>query len=684
MTTVSVVGTCHHDCPDTCGWVATAADGVLTKLRGNPDHPYSAGELCPKVNRFVARVNDPDRLLTPLIRTGPKGQGQFRKATWDEALDTVVGRFEEVRQRFGGEAILPWSSAGTQGLLQENSISRVFFAHLGSSRQTGSICGQAAAHGMAATYGAPLGADALNLEHAELIVLWGTNTRLTNRHLWPTIERARAAGARLVVIDPIRTMTADSADDFIQPLPGTDVALVLAVLHVVIGAGLIDQEYIDAHALGFDELAAHVATCSPEWASAITGLDPEVITTFALDYGRAEPAMIRALIGAEHHENGAMFYRAVSCLPVVTGSWRHLGGGVSRSVGAWPALADVTLAPFDEAVQRLGGVRRGLGQPQLGRHLTDRDLEPPIAALMVWNGNPAVSMPNSRLIRTGLMRDDLFTVVSEQFMTDTARYADVVFPATTQVEQLDVVPAWGHLWLGWNEPAIEPMGQSVPNTELFRRLARAGGFDDPLFEKSDEELLDLALGPDVDRETLRREGFVRVKGTEQLMPYAEGGFHTASGKAELASSTMESMGQPRLPTFVPTIEGADGPSGDFDLVLVTPKQHVRFLNTSYSGSAGHADREAEPTLEIDPHDALARDLADGDRAEVFNRRGQIELRVRYSDRLRPGVVSIPWGWWAGHYGGHEAVVNDLTNDAATDWGGGAAYGDTRVGVRSIR
>ncbi len=681
MATLQVLGTCHHDCPDSCGWIATAEDGALTRIRGNPEHPYSTGELCPKVNRFVHRVNDPDRLLTPLVRRGAKGDGSFRPASWDEALAIVADRLGEVRAKLGGEAILPWWSAGTQGMIQENSISRAFFAHLGSSRQTGSICGQAAAHGMAATYGAPLGADACALEHAELVILWGTNTRLTNRHLWPVVERARARGARLVVIDPIRTITADAADLFIQPLPGTDVALVLAMIQVILDEGLIDRDYVDRYATGFEELAAHVADSTPEWAAEQCGVDADTIRELARDYGRAEPAMIRCLIGAEHHDNGAMFFQAVSCLPVLTGSWRQQGGGVARSVGSWAELHDVNLAVFDEPGNRLGLSRRGLGQPQLGRHLTDTELEPPIAALVVWNGNPLVSMPRSGRIRAGLARDDLFTVVSEQFMTDTARYADVVLPATTQAEHLDVVPAWGHLWLGWNEPAIAPRGEAVPNTELFRRLARACGIDDPIFAATDAELIDMALGPAVDRDELRQRGFVRVSGTTDLMPYAEGGFHTPSGRAQLAGPVGDD-GAPMLPSFVTPREGAGRATAD-ELVLVTPKRHVRFLNTSYSGLAGHAEREQPPALEMDAADAGDRGLADGDHAEVFNERGRLRLPVRISDRLRPGVVAVPWGWWSTEYGNDGLVVNDLTNDAATDRGGGAAYGDTLVRVRGV-
>ncbi|MGI9608151.1 MAG: molybdopterin-containing oxidoreductase family protein [Acidimicrobiales bacterium] len=685
MTTTSVLGTCHHDCPDSCGWIATAKDGVLVEMRGNPDHPYSTGELCPKVNRFAHRVNSTDRLLSPMVRSGPKGSGEFREATWDEALAAVVERVGTIHQEFGGQSIFPWHSAGTQGMIQQSSVDRAFFASLGSSVQSGSICGQGAAHGMAATYGAPLGADPLQLVHSELVVLWGTNTRLTNRHLWPFIEQARANGARVVVVDPVRTITADRADQHIAPRPGTDMALLLAMLHVIIHeaaeSGWVDHEYVEQYATGYDELAASVRSHTPEWAADRCGVDAAVIREFARDYAIAKPAFIRGLVGAEHQDWGGMVFRTLSCLPVITGSWRHRGGGFSRSVGSWSEVSDVDLGAFDRhGIEGVDTARR-LPQSQLGQVLTDPDLDPPVKALFVWNGNPLVSMPNAGAVRAGLERDDLFTVVSEQFLTDTARYADVIFPAATQVENRDVVQSWGHLWLGWNEPAIEPRGEAVPNTELFRRLAGAFGFTNEMFERSDEELIELALSPSVDRDELRSAGFTRVSGTDDLTPYAEGGFHTPDGRARLAGSEFDNLGLPRVPTWIDPLELADTDiAGRYPLVLSTPKKQTRFLNTSYSGLEGHRGRESGPFVELSPADAVDRGLADGDRASVFNDRGRLELEVRVSDRLLEGLVSVPWGWWAEAYGPTGVLVNDLTNDQPTDQGGGAAYNVTRVQV----
>ena len=668
-----VLGTCHHDCPDSCGWIVTVEEGPdgadrAVKLRGNPDHPYSKGELCPKVNRFLDRVYHPGRVLHPLIRTGAKGAGEFRQATWDEALSLVAERVRAVIDDHGGEAVLPWVDAGTQGMVQMTSLDQRFFARLGASRQTGSLCGATAGAGLAATYGGRKSADPMDVRFAKLVILWATNTRLTNRHLWPFIEEARANGAQVVVIDPIRTMTADSADWFIQPLPGTDVALMLAVMHVLIRDDLIDHDYVRRYATGFQELSERVAAWDPVRAGQVCGLAPGEIEAFARAYGTTRPTFIRTLIGAEHHEHGAMFFRTLGCLPVLTGAWRERGGGLSRSVGVWSEAA------IDDAVFSVPSDTRQVSMNHLGRALNDEALG--IYALFVWNGNPVVSVPNAAEIRRGLERDDLFTVVSEQFITDTALYADVVFPAATEIEQLDVIPSWGHLYLGWNEPAIAPRGESVPNTELWRRLARAMGMTDPEFDFDDEALIRSAL-PSVDVDLLRKQGFLRLDLPAELLPYEAGGFETADGKALLFSRALAEAGHDPLPEYRPAAEGPGGELHErYPLVLLTPKNHTRFLNSSYSKH--HGEREGGPFFEIDPADAVSRGIAEGDVVRIWNDRGELALPARLSTRLRSGVVAVPWGWW-----GKDANVNALTNDTLTDWGGGVAYFDTLVEAAAV-
>lgn len=680
-----VHGVCHHDCPDSCGWVATVEDRpggpVAVRLRGAAEHPYSAGELCPKVNRFLDRHASPDRVLHPLRRVGPKGSGRFERITWDDALTEIGTRLREVLERHGGEAVLPYSSAGNQSLLATRGLSGRFFHRMGASLLERGLCGPTVGAGVAMTNGSPLGMDPLELEHSRLILLWGTNTKLTNRHLWPTIEAARARGARLVVIDPVRTATAAALDEsrgdrFVQPLPGTDVALMLAMMHVLFRDDLVDHDWLREHATGVDELRAHVAHCTPAWAAERCGVPADEIEWLAREYGTSRPAAIRTLIGAEHHEQGAMIHRTMACLPALVGAWRDRGGGLARSVGSWQEqLVD------DAAMDRpdlLDGRRpRVVNMSRLGEALTE--LDPAIHAIVIWNSNPLVVVPDAERVRRGLERDDLFCVVHEQFLTDTAQYADLVLPATTQLESVDVVLAWGHLWMGWNEPAVEPAGESVSNTECFRRLATAMGYDDPCFHDDDLTLLRQAL-PTVDLDLLRRERWWKVPYPADGRPWGDGRFPTESGRVELASDRLERLGHPRLPTFVPSSEGPESPARSrYPLQLLTPKQHTRFLNSSYSHLPRHAGPEGGPFVELDPADAAARGLADGDTARVFNDRASIEVPVRISDRVRPGVIVVPFGWWRTSHP-DDVVANSLTNATLTDWGGGVAYADTLVEV----
>jgi anaerobic selenocysteine-containing dehydrogenase len=428
-----------------------------------------------------------------------------------------------------------------------------------------------------------------------------------------------------------------------------------------------------------------VSTHTPEWAAPLTGLDTDTITSIARDIGTTKATMLRALIGAEHHYSGATVYRLLSMIPVLTGSHKVLGGGFARSVGAWSEQSDVDISAVASLAGQLvpdEGNRRSFDQPRLGQTLTE--IGSPIRALFLWNGNPVLTMPDAAAVRRGLGRDDLFTVVSEQFMTDTARYADVILPAAMETEQLDVIAAWGHLWLGWNEPATEPLGEAVSNTELFRRLATAFGFNDPQLHLSDLEQIVVGVGDHVDIEQMRSKGFVRVtEFPERYLPYANGAIATQSGKAELVTDSIEIQGLTRLPQWVPITEGRGGDDGAYPLCLQTPKKATRFLNTSYSGLGNHAEREAVPHVELDAVDAADRGLQAGDMARVFNSRASLELPVAISDRLRPGVVSVPWGYVEAAYGDTIGSVNDLTNAADTEISGGSSYGDTLVQVEAI-
>ncbi len=680
-----VLGTCHHDCPDSCGWEVSVENGVAVKLRGNSEHPFSQGELCPKVNRFLERVYSPERILYPLARTGPKGSGEFRQVSWDEALGLVAERIHSVINNFGGEAVMPWGSAGTQGLIQMNSLAQRFFAKVGSSRQVDSLCGATAKVGASLTMGSPLSSDPMDIEFSQLILLWGTNTRLANRHLWPFIEKARVRGAKVVVIDPLRTMTAESADVFVQPLPGTDVALMLAMMHILIRDDLVDHDYLEKYTDGFEELSTEVAQWTPLRAAQVCGISVDEVESLARDYGTIRPSFIRTLIGAEHRQYGAMFFRTLSCLPMLVGAWREKGGGFARSVGSYAAV-NVDDSVFTVDSLSAGQERRPLSMNKIGQVLNDENLDPTVKALFVYNGNPLVTAPNAELIRQGLEREDLFTVVSEQFMTDTARYADVIFPACTQIEQVDVVPAWGHLYLGWNEKAIEPLGESVPNTELWRRLALAMGFSEPELFEDDESLITSALH-DVDIDQLRTTGFIRLSLPEDLLPYAQGGFATASGKAALINHSLPAVGMPALPTYEvgDEIQGGLNSQDMYPLSLMSPKTHVRFLNSSYSHLAHHCDAEGEMYCELDLLDATSRGIQDGDRVRVFNERGSLDViaQVKSSGgRVRSGLVLVPFGW-VGARTKDMKTVNALTNDQAADFGGGVAFYDTMVQVKKL-
>ncbi len=692
--THTVHGTCHHDCPDSCGWTVSVDPEreVAIKLRGNPAHPYSAGELCPKVNRFLDRVYSPDRILRPLRRVGPKGSGRFEQVSWDDALAEIADRLHGVIDEHGAEAVLPFSDAGNQSVLAMMGLSTRFFGHLGASKLERTICGPTVGAGLAMTNGSGRGMDALELAHSKLILLWGTNTKLTNRHLWPTIEKARVDGARLVVIDPLRTITADAVDPnrgdrFIQPRPGTDIAMMLAMMHVIIRDGLTDDTWIAAHTTGYEELREAVADWTPARAEVATGVEAAVIEQLAVDYATVRPAGIRSLIGAEHHENGAMFFRTLACLPALTGAWAERGGGIAKSVASYTEGLldeDAYFRPDLETV-RGRAEPRTLNMSRLGDILTSptagTGTGPGVHALVVWNCNPLVIVPNSEAVRAGLARDDLFTVVHEQFLTDTAAYADIVLPATTQIEADDVVLPWGHLWIGWNGAAIEPAGEACSNTELFRRLAGAMGCTEPSLFDDDETLLRQAL-PDLDLDELRTVGWVRAPYPDDGRPFGDGEFDTPTGRVDLASDALEAIGQPRVPTYVPPAEGPDGDpelAAEFPLQLLTPKHHARFLNSGYSHLPKHGPAEGVPFVEVDPADAEARGLREGATAVIWNRRARVELPVRLSDRVRPGLVAIPWGWWRRHHP-DGMVANSLTNDTLTEWGGGVAYSDTLVEV----
>jgi anaerobic selenocysteine-containing dehydrogenase len=684
-----VTGVCHHDCPDSCVWDVTVRDGQAVRLRGQASHPFTRGELCPKVNRFLDRVHHPDRVLHPLVRTGAKGAAAFERTTWDDALARIAARWRGLIDAHGPASILPFGYAGNQGILQCRTMSERLFNALGTSTVVGGLCGNTAEAGLRVTQGSGIGIDPEDLRHSRVILLWSTNTLVTNRHLWPIIDEARAAGAWVVCIDPLRTRTAAACDEHVQPLPGTDAALALGMMHVLLAKGLVDDEYVRDHAEGYDELRERIREWPPERAAEICGLATADIERLAVRYGEGEPSAIRVLIGMEHRENGGMAYRAISCLPILTGAWRHRGGGLVRSVDA---LYE-ELLPID-ALRRPDlrpHPRRPIEMGKLGEALTELPDDDAVRALVVYNCNPAAVVPNQAKVLAGLQREDLFTVVIEQFVTDTARYADVVLPATTQIEHLDLMPAWGHLYLTLNQPAIEPLGDALPNTEIFRRLAAAMDLDRPELRTSDEDLLrELLAGAThpfmagITYERLVAEGSIKVGRPVDWRPYATGGFATASGKAQLVAPGLADRGLDPLPTWTPAREGLHGDAARrarFPLSCITSKRHQRFLNSSYQKLEAHTGPEGEPRLEISAVDAAARGIVDGDRVRVWNDRGTMELAAVISDRVRPQLVSVPFGWPLEAAGG--VSCNTLTSDVSTDLGGGTSFHDTLVEVARL-
>jgi len=681
-----VRGACPHDCPDACATLVTVESGRATRIQGDPDHPFTQGFLCAKVNRYLERTYHRDRLATPLRRVGPKGRGEFVPATWDEALDAIAGTLGAIaRSPHGPQSILPYSYAGTMGYVQSASMDRRFFNLLGASQLERTICSTPGTVGMQMTVGANLGADGEGLPQSDLVLLWGTNTLTANPHLWPFVRKARENGARVIAIDPLRTRTADQCDEWLGIRPGTDAALALAMMHVLFAEGLQDDDFLERFTLGADALRERVKEYPPARVAPITGLTEEAIVSLGRRYGRAKAAFVRINYGLQRHGGGGMAVRTIACLPAVTGHWRRAGGGVQLSTSAnfqfnKRALERPDLAP--------AGVR-SINMIRLGEALSRADAGvggPPVKALVVYNSNPAAVAPDRNAVVRGLAREDLFTVVLEHFQTDTADWADWVLPATTQLEHWDIHFSYGHHFVTLNRPAIAPLGEAKPNSEIFRLLAARMGMQHPALADDDLSLIRQSLDSQHEKmqgvtfDALMAQGWVRLNVPTPYLPFAAGGFATPSGKCEFYSARMKAMGLDPLPTFTPPYEFPERVpelAARCPLTLISSPRH-EFLNSSFV-NIDSLRKHAVPEVVLHERDAERRGIVEGMRVVVENDRGHFTGLARVGDRVREGVIWAPSVWWT-KLAVDRANANDTTSQRETDLGHGPVFYDNLVQV----
>ncbi|AVP56244.1 molybdopterin-containing oxidoreductase family protein [Pulveribacter suum] len=675
--TTTVRGACPHDCPDTCALLTTVEDGRAVRVQGNPAHASTGGVLCAKVSKYAERTNHPERILTPLKRTGPKGSGQFAPVSWDEALADIAGRLGRIAAR-DAQAIVPYSYAGTMGLVQGESMDRRFFHRLGASQLARTICATAGGEGLTYTLGGKVGMKVEFFAQAKLILIWGSNSIGSNLHFWRLAQQAKRDGARLVCIDPRRSETAEKCHEHIQLLPGTDAALALALMHELIAHDWLDHDYLARHTHGWEQLRARALQWPPERAAAVCGVPAAQIRQLAREYGTTRPAAIRLNYGVQRAHGGANAVRAIACLPALTGGWRHPAGGLLlSSSGHFP----VQRAQLQRPDLLAGRPSRTINMVTIGDDLlrpASPTFGPKIEALVIYNSNPVAVAPDSSKVVQGFAREDVFTVVLEHFQTDTADWADYILPATTQLEHWDVHLAYGHTDALLNRPAIAPLGGSRSNAQIFRDLAAHMGFTEPCFADSDEALCRQAYGDAVDFALLAEQGFAPLAVPDA--PFAEGGFPTPSGKCEFWSDRLAARGLDPLPAYIPNHE-APGSSSLYPLAMISPPAR-NFLNSTFVNLKSLRDIEGRPLVEIHSQDAGARGIADGDLVRVFNGRGSHECHAVVGERARPGVVNGLGIWWR-KLGVNGTNVNELTSQALTDLGDGPTFYDCLVEVERL-
>lgn len=674
---------CPHDCPDTCAMLVTVENGVATKVHGNPNHPPTAGVLCAKVSRYTERTYHPDRLLVPKRRVGKKGEGRFEDVSWETAITEIAATLKQIAAR-KPEAILPYSYAGTMGYVQSEGMAQRFFHRLGASQLDRTICSSAGSVALGYTVGAKVGMDVENFVDSKLILIWGSNPITSSVHFWSLAQEAKRRGAKLIAIDPYKSDTAMKCHEHIAIKPGTDAALALGVAQQLIANGWLDQDYIQEHCLGFAEFAERAAQYPPEKVALICGIDAQVVRGLAEQYASIKPAAIRLNYGLQRTRGGGNAVRAIMTLPALVGAWRDASGAALLSAsGHHPETAARLIRP--DLVPTYPAMPRVINMSTIGDALLEAD--PAIEAVVVYNSNPVAVAPDSGKVKKGFAREDLFTVVLEHFQTDTADYADYLLPATTQLEHFDLHKTYGHRYLMLNTPAIAPLGQSKSNSEVFRLLAAACGFDADALKASDEQIAQDAMNWEderlsgVDMTSLKKDGWAKLKIADA--PYAEGNFPTPSGKCEFYSQRLKDAGEDPLPNFLPPYESVESSpelAKKYPLQIISPPAR-NFMNSTFVNVASLRAIEKEPRIEIHPIDAQARGIAQASLVRVFNDRGSMLLRANISDRVRSGVV-LGWGVWWHKLSFEQKSINTLTGQGLTDMGRGPTFYDCLVQVEA--
>ncbi|MFD2370393.1 molybdopterin-dependent oxidoreductase [Brevibacillus sp. GCM10020057] len=663
---------CSLDCPDQCGLLVHKKDGRIVKIEGDPNHPVTQGSICNKVRNMAERIYDAKRLAYPMKRVGAKGEGKFERISWEEAIETITSRWKQLIAEYGPESILPYSFYGNMGRLNAETMDHRLFHRLGASRLDRTICNAAGSVGYSFTMGGAYGTDPEETVHTKLFIMWGINAVSTNMHQVMLAEKARKQGAKIVVIDVHKNQTGRWADWFIPVLPGTDTALALGMMHVLFAEGMVDTDFLEKYTVGHEQLREHVRQYDPVTVSAITGVPADDICRLARLYGQTSPSLVRIGNGLQHHDNGGMSVRTIACLPALTGQWLVPGGGAMKGNKGFLEHNKHALQRPDVLADK--NTRR-INMNLIGNALLT--LDPPIRSLYVYGCNPALVAPEGNKVREGLRREDLFTVVHDLFMTETAKYADIVLPATSAFENTDFYTSYWHHYMQVQKPVIEPYKESKSNVDVFRLLAKGMGYEDEMFDDTEEDMirqaLDCPANPylrTISYEALMEKNYVKAGVTPAFIE----NLPTPSGKIELYSRQMEKLGYPPLPTYTPLVVESDYP------FLYVPGPNHNFLNSTFSNNAKHVQMEKFPRLFMNVADAKSAGIADGDAVRVWNDRGEIELTASVGESVLPGVV-VSQGLWADtDEAGAKRFVNALTPDRIADMGGGATFFSGRVNV----